>query len=103
VVVAALDDRPRYLPADLGSGGGDYTADPWRSVRGQGECVERSYQRKLPVEARRRDCARMHDAWRPVMLTVDDFLALALPQGVAHRAASVGRLARALDRELARL
>lgn len=92
--VADLDE-PRFLGAKLG-----YTHLPHRSIDPSAECVSEVEQRRQTMAAHRREHERLHDAWRPVIVALDDFLSLTLPRPIAHRAASVARLARSVDREL---
>jgi hypothetical protein len=99
--VAALDE-PRLLHARSELG---YTADIHRALHDEPEAVPEGIQERLSREARRRDLARLRDAWRlrreAIESEVDAFLALAaVPSPARHRASSIVRLARSVDRAL---
>jgi hypothetical protein len=97
-VAAELDDaRPRYLHRDPAH---NYTHEPWRSVLDEPECVTASEQRRISLEARRRERDRLRAEWQPVLASLDRFLALTLPRPVAHRALSVAKLAKSVEREI---
>jgi hypothetical protein len=96
--MAALDDdAPRLLAARSELG---YVAEQHRALRDEPEAISASEQRRQSVIAQRAQRERLRREWAPVLADLDAFLSLALPRGVAHRASSVARLARSVDREL---
>jgi hypothetical protein len=77
-----VSDQPRFLDHDLGRG--DYTHNPTRAARGEGECLTPAEQQAMSLRARRAWVERRRRAWTDDALPAIDAALTSFAAVVAH-------------------